>query len=119
MQPAGDAELFASGYFAFHVKLRSGIVSDEYSRKTGLDALSFETSDFAFEFGEDLIADFESVKDACGHAGLTFEEMKKQNNTEAVGRIPVEHSQKKSGPGMAGTASFNWICVNGLRVGRA
>ena len=73
VQPTGEAELFASGDFAFDVELGGWIFSDEDGSEAGTDALGVKACNFVLQFEEDLVADFESIKDACGHAGLTFD----------------------------------------------
>ena len=72
MQPTGEAELFAGGDFAFDVKLGGRIFSDKDGGEAGPDALGVKAGDFVLQFDEDLVADFESIEDACGHAALTF-----------------------------------------------
>jgi hypothetical protein len=72
VQPTGEGKLLAGGDLAFDVKMRGGIVSNEDGGEAGLDVLAGEAGDFGLEFGEDLVADFESIQDACGHANLTF-----------------------------------------------
>ena len=69
---AGQAELFAGGDFAFHVELRRGVFANEDGGETGADARGCEQADFVFQFGEDLVADFGAVEDACGHAMVAF-----------------------------------------------
>ena len=84
VQPTGEAELFAGGDFAFDVKLRGRIFADEDSGKTGANALCGKASDFLFEFDENLVADFESIEDACSHAALTFRKRNRKNITRKV-----------------------------------
>ncbi len=80
MQPTGDAELFAGGDFAFDVELGGRIFSYEDRGEAGTDALGVEAGDFVLQFDENKVADFESIEDACGHAGLTFREWKGKNS---------------------------------------
>jgi len=69
---AGEAELFAGGDFAFDVELRSGIFADEDGSEAGTNASGRKQPYFIAQFGEDLVADFSAVEDACGHAKLAF-----------------------------------------------
>ena len=80
MQPTGEAELFAGGDFAFDVKLGGRIFPNKDGGEAGADALGVEVRDFVLQFDEDLVADFESIEDACGHAGLTFRKWKRKNS---------------------------------------
>jgi len=48
VHPAGQAELFAGGDFAFDVQLRGGIFADENGGETGADALRVELGDSDF-----------------------------------------------------------------------
>ena len=70
---AGEANLFASSDLAFDVELRSRIFPDKHRREAGTDACGSEKADFIFQFGEDLVADFCAIEDACGHAVLAFD----------------------------------------------
>jgi hypothetical protein len=72
-ESAGEAELFAGCDFTFYVKLRGRIVTDENSREARASTCGSEQADFIAELGKDLVPDFVSVKDACGHARLTFD----------------------------------------------
>src|SRR6267378_216925 len=67
VQPTGNTELFAGGDFAFDIELRGGIFADEDGGKAGADALRMELDDIGLQFGEDFVADFQAVEDACGH----------------------------------------------------
>lgn len=80
MQPTREAELSTGGDFAFDVELGSRIFSDKDGSESGTNALGVEPRDFGFQFEEDLVADLESIEDACGHAGLTFDWMKRKNS---------------------------------------
>jgi hypothetical protein len=71
-ESAGEAELFASSDFGFYVKLRGGIFADEDGGKAGANSRCGEDADLVAEFGEDLVADFEAVENARGHAELAF-----------------------------------------------
>ncbi len=50
------------------------MVADGKGGEAGPEAVRFKGRDFAFQFGKNLVANFESVKDACSHARLTFDE---------------------------------------------
>ena len=54
----------------FDKELGGGIFADEYGRKTGANAFGGKARDFVLEFGEDLIANFCAVEDACCHSAL-------------------------------------------------
>ncbi len=57
--------------FAFHVKLRSGIISDEDGGKSGADVLlQVEVNGLPAQFGKDFVADFQAIEDARGHAQI-------------------------------------------------
>src|SRR5262249_196514 len=88
VQPACQAELFGGGDFAFDVDLGTGIFSDEDGSESGADALRAQASDFVLKFDKDLVADLESIEDACSHARLTFGKMKVKNNIERSGTRP-------------------------------
>jgi hypothetical protein len=81
VQPTAEAKLFTGGDFAFDIEVGGGIFTNEDGGEARFDALPGETSDFSLEFGEDLIANFESIKDACGHAWLTFVDVSEKNTT--------------------------------------
>src|SRR6266567_3058766 len=61
-QRAGDAEMFASRDFAFHVELRGGIFAYKDGSKSGANTSRCEQPDFITQLGEDLVADFVPVK---------------------------------------------------------
>jgi hypothetical protein len=67
VHPAGQAELFAGGDLGFDVELGGGIFTDQDGGETGADALGGELADFGLQVGEDQVADFGAVEDACGH----------------------------------------------------
>ncbi len=67
VQPTGNTELFAGGDFASDIELRGGIFADKDGGKAGADALRMELDDIGLQFGEDFVADFQAVEDACGH----------------------------------------------------
>jgi len=69
---AREADFFASGNFAFDVKLRCGIFAHEDGCKARANSGGRKQADFVLEFGEDLVANFGAVEDACGHAVLAF-----------------------------------------------
>ena len=68
MRPIGQAELLARGNLGFYVELRSGIFTDKNSGQTWANAFASHARNFAFQFGEDFIADFDPVENACGHS---------------------------------------------------
>src|SRR6267142_2936635 len=80
VQPTGDAELFAGGDFAFYVELRRRIFADEDGCEAWADTLGHEAGDFVLQFDENLVADFQSIEDSCGHAALTFVTGKSKNS---------------------------------------
>lgn len=67
MQPTGHAKLLARGDFAFDIELRRGVFPDKNSGKAGPDSLRVKTGDFGFQLGENFVADFQAVEDACRH----------------------------------------------------
>src|ERR1700730_5306691 len=67
VQPTGHAELFAGGDFTFDVDLRCGIFADEDGSEAGANSLRAEFGKIGFQFGEDFVADFQAVENACGH----------------------------------------------------
>src|SRR5882724_2694718 len=71
-ESAGEANLLASGDFAFDVELRGGIFSDEDGGQAGAHACRGQDTDFIFQLGENLVADDFAVKDARGHTQLAF-----------------------------------------------
>src|SRR6266404_1861085 len=71
-ESAGEANLLASGDFAFDVELRSGIFAHENGGKAGAHACRGKDSDFISQLGENLVADDFAVKDARGHTQLAF-----------------------------------------------
>src|SRR3984957_10531083 len=91
MHPAGDAELFASGDFAFHVKLRRRIVTHQNSGEPRADPSGSHGRDFAFKLGEDLVADFQAIENARGHVQGTPMRKKKNNSTEESTGWPDEN----------------------------
>jgi hypothetical protein len=52
--------------------LGRGVFANEDRGETGANARGCEQANFVFQFGEDLVADFGAVEDACGHAVLAF-----------------------------------------------
>jgi len=71
-QRTGEAELFAGGDFAFHVKLGRGIFADQDGGEARANACGGEQADFVAQLSENLIADFGAVEDSRGHFWLAF-----------------------------------------------
>src|SRR5258708_18512684 len=67
VHPTGEAELLAGGDFGLDVKLRGGIFADEDSSQAWANAFAGEARDFAFQFSENLVADFSSLQEPFGH----------------------------------------------------
>ena len=61
---AGEAELAAGRDFAVHVDFRRRVVADEHGCKARLDSHRRERSDFAREFGVDLISNCVAAQDS-------------------------------------------------------
>jgi hypothetical protein len=72
VHPTGETELLARGDFGFDVELRGGILAYEDGRQAWANAFAGQARDFAFQFSEDFVADFGSIKEPCGHLLLTF-----------------------------------------------
>jgi hypothetical protein len=72
VHPTGEAELLARGDFGFYVELRRRIFADEDGSQAWANAFFAKAGNFAFQFSEDFVADFDSVEKPCGHQLPTF-----------------------------------------------
>ena len=67
VQPARHTQLLACRHFTFYIQLRSGIFANQYRCQSGPHSLCRQLRNFYFQFCKNLVADFNSIQNACGH----------------------------------------------------
>ena len=69
-QETREAQLLASGDFAFHVQLGGGIVAYKHRGEAGVNIGAAERRDVRLQLSVNLIANGVSVEDPCGQCVL-------------------------------------------------